>query len=166
MPTISIVGYTNAGKSTLLNALTGSKVFVEDRLFATLDPSSKRLRFPKDHEAIITDTVGFIRDLPKELMEAFSATLEELREADLLLHVVDADACDVEEQIKAVRKVLERLGLQQKPTLLVFNKADLVDAGKLALLVRDYDGIAVSAIQRNSLRPLVEVVEEHWTMRS
>jgi GTP-binding protein HflX len=161
MPTISIVGYTNAGKSTLLNALTKSRVFVEDLLFATLDPSSKRLRFPRDFEAVITDTVGFIRDLPQDLVDAFAATLEELQEADLLLHVVDASARDMEEQIQAVKETLEKLTLGQKPTILVFNKMDLVRPEFLEPIVKRYAGVAVSALSKKTLKPLIRKMETH-----
>jgi GTP-binding protein HflX len=161
MPTISIVGYTNAGKSTLLNALTKSRVFVEDQLFATLDPSSKRLRFPRDFEAVITDTVGFIRDLPQDLMDAFAATLEELQEADLLLHVVDASAWDMEEQIQAVGETLEKLALGQKPTILVFNKMDLIRPELLEPVVKRYEGVAISALSRRTLKPLICRMEAH-----
>ncbi|MFW6369180.1 MAG: GTPase HflX, partial [Myxococcota bacterium] len=127
LPTISIVGYTNAGKSTLLNALTRSDVFAENKLFATLDPTSRRLKFPRDREVLITDTVGFIRDLPRDLKAAFKATLEELEDADLLLHVIDAGDANLEAQKKAVESILEELGLAEKPRLLVFNKSDLLD---------------------------------------
>lgn len=129
LPVVSLVGYTNAGKSTLLNTLTGSRVLAEDKLFATLDPSSRRLRFPEEKELIITDTVGFIRQLPKELMEAFQATLEELEEADLLLHVADAAHPELEMHIGAVERILENLGLQEIPRLLVLNKCDLLEPG-------------------------------------
>src|SRR5207237_6744337 len=121
LPVISIVGYTNAGKSTLLNALTHSSVLVEDKLFATLDPTSRRLRFPREHEVIITDTVGFIRDLPKDLVAAFRATLEELEDASLLLHVVDASDPACLQQIEAVEAILRSLELHEKPRLLAWN---------------------------------------------
>ena len=118
------VGYTNAGKSTLLNALTEGNALAEDKLFATLDPISRRLRFPREREVVITDTVGFIRDLPRTWSRAFRATLEELADADLLVHVVDAGDPDREQQIAAVDGILADLGLAEKPRLLVWNKTD------------------------------------------
>lgn len=160
IPVISIVGYTNAGKSTLLNALTHSSVFVEDKLFATLDPVSRRLRFPKDFEVIITDTVGFIRNLPKDLIEAFSATLEELQEADLLIHVVDIGNPRFEEQISAVEKTLEGLDLHQKPTIMVFNKIDLVGADFAEQKMRRYGGVGISALSPQTLHPLILAMQE------
>jgi GTP-binding protein HflX len=126
-PAASLVGYTNAGKSTLLNVLTGSAATAENRLFATLDPTTRRLRFPKEKELILTDTVGFIRNLPKELLEAFRATLEELEEADMLLHVADASHPELEQQVKAVDDVLEYLGLAHTPRILVLNKIDALE---------------------------------------
>src|SRR5262249_25714354 len=123
LPIVSIVGYTNAGKSTLLNALTRSDVLVENKLFATLDPTRRRLRFPQEHEVIIPDTVGFIRDLPKDLVNAFRATLEELSEASLLLHVVDASDPSHAAQVEAVEKILASLELERRPRLMVWNKA-------------------------------------------
>jgi GTP-binding protein HflX len=123
-PLASIVGYTNAGKSTLLNALTGAEALAEDKLFATLDPTTRRLRLPTNQNALLTDTVGFIRKLPHGLVEAFKATLEEVVQADLLLHVVDLSHPLAEEQILAVNTVLEEIGAAGKPTLMVFNKTD------------------------------------------
>ena len=155
LPVISIVGYTNAGKSTLLNALTGSSVLVEDRLFATLDPTSRRLRFPEEREVIITDTVGFIRDLPKDLVAAFRATLEELDDADLLLHVVDASDPAYDAQVEAVERILESLGLSDTPRLLVWNKADRVPEAELANLLRTRGGVGVSALARQGLEALL-----------
>jgi GTPase len=155
MPIISIVGYTNAGKSTLLNTLTQSTVMVENKLFATLDPTSRRLRFPRDFEVIITDTVGFIRDLPKDLMEAFAATLEELDDADLLLHVVDISNPNFEEHIAAVQRILADLELDQKPSLLVFNKMDLVDPEYLERQLRRHGGVAISALSTKTMEWLI-----------
>jgi len=160
LPIISIVGYTNAGKSTLLNALTHSRTRVEDRLFATLDPSSKRLRFPRDQEAIITDTVGFIRDLPKDLVNAFRATLEELGDADLLLHVADASSPHFESQIAAVEKILQSLSLGATPRLLALNKIDRLDPGEAEHLARRYDAVPISALRPETLGRLVDRLQE------
>jgi GTP-binding protein HflX len=155
LPVLSIVGYTNAGKSTLLNALTDSEVLAEDKLFATLDPTSRRLRFPRDREVIITDTVGFIRDLPPDLVNAFRATLEELSDADLLLHVVDASDPRHPDQIAAVEEILRSLGLDGKKRLLVFNKMDRLPAGEAAALAHRGDGVAISAVTREGMGELL-----------
>ncbi|MBN2122776.1 MAG: GTPase HflX [Deltaproteobacteria bacterium] len=160
LPVISIVGYTNAGKSTLLNALTNSHVRVENRLFATLDPSSRRLRFPREREVIITDTVGFIKDLPEDLMEAFAATLEELYDADLLLHVVDAASPRMEQQIRAVEAMMQRLRLHRIPTLLILNKSDLLASREVAALSRQWKGIAISALDPKTFSDLLERMEQ------
>ncbi len=166
VPVISIVGYTNAGKSTLLNHLTNSDVVAENKLFATLDPSSRRLRFPRDREVIITDTVGFIRALPPTLMSAFRATLEELSEADLLLHVVDASDPEYPQQIEAVERILKELGLHEMPRLLVFNKSDLLEGGVEGHVAhttaqgRRRDGITISAETGEGLTELLHRVEE------
>ncbi|MDD5713178.1 MAG: 50S ribosome-binding GTPase, partial [Smithellaceae bacterium] len=131
------------------------------RLFATLDPKSSRLRFPREREAIITDTVGFIRDLPRELFAAFRATLDELKEADVLLHVIDAANPNFESHIASVERVLEELGVAGKPTISVFNKEDLVsDKATLANLCRHYGALAVSALHPETLSPLLERLEE------
>jgi GTP-binding protein HflX len=159
LPVLSIVGYTNAGKSTLLRALTRSDVHVADKMFATLDPASRRLRFPREREVIITDTVGFIRDLPPDLVTAFHATLEELSEADLLLHVVDASAPDAERRIAAVREVLEQIGRGDTPELLVFNKMDRAPAGVAAALAARHGGVAVSAARQQGLDALLARAE-------
>lgn len=155
LPVISIVGYTNAGKSTLLNAITGSEVLAENKLFATLDPTSRRLRFPQEREVIITDTVGFIRDLPKDLVAAFRATLEELYDADLLLHVVDASDPSRDEQVEAVENILDSLELMQKPRLMVWNKADLLTQEEVGSLLRTRGGVAISAASREGLAALL-----------
>jgi GTP-binding protein HflX len=147
LPVLSIVGYTNAGKSTLLRTLTRSEVHVEDKMFATLDPTSRRLRFPREREVIITDTVGFIRDLPPDLVAAFRATLEELTDADLLLHVIDAAAPDAERRISAVREVLDEIGLSDTPELLVFNQIDRLPPGVGESLAERYRGVAISALR-------------------
>jgi GTPase len=158
MPVVSIVGYTNAGKSTLLNALTNSQVVAEQRMFATLDPTSRRLRLPRDREIIINDTVGFIRDLPKDLFAAFKATLEEMEESDLLIHLVDASSPQLENQIASVNRILGELQLDAVPRLLVFNKMDLVEPEELENRRRLYNGIPVSAIDRSTLGTLVNEI--------
>jgi GTP-binding protein HflX len=159
VPIVAIVGYTNAGKSTLLNTLTDSSVLAENKLFATLDTRSRRLRFPREHEVVISDTVGFIRDLPKELFAAFRATFEEAEDADLLLHVIDVADPNLEEHIRTTEHLLEDLGLGQVPRLLVFNKADCLPEGEAELRARDYQGVAVSALDKGSLRTLLERME-------
>ncbi len=159
LPIISIIGYTNAGKSTLLNTLTKSNVLAGSRLFATLDPSSRRLKFPKDTEVIITDTVGFIKDLPEDLLVAFRATLEELESADLLLHVIDISNSQYLAQIDSVEQILCDLNLQQTTTMRVLNKIDRVDPDKIQSLSRKLGGIAISAKQKSSLLPLIDRME-------
>ena len=155
LPVISIVGYTNAGKSTLLNALTHSEVLTEDKLFATLDPTSRRLRFPEEREVIITDTVGFIRDLPPDLVAAFRATLEELDDASLLLHVVDASDPAHDAQVEAVEQILETLGLLSKPRILVWNKSDRIAPELAETLARTRGGVAISAVRGQGLEALL-----------
>ncbi len=171
LPIVSIVGYTNAGKSTLLNSLTKSAVFTEDLLFATLDTSTRRLRFPREREVIITDTVGFIRSLPKSLMGAFKATLEELQDADLLLHLVDCAGPRFEEQITQVEQILDELGLAGKPRLLVFNKSDRLPEMKeratlrfmkVRQVARRSGAIFVSALDKKSLDPLLAEMERRF----
>lgn len=159
MPVLSIIGYTNAGKSTLLNTLTRSEVLSESRLFATLDPSSRRLRFPKDTEVIITDTVGFIKNLPKDLVVAFRATLEELEHADLLLHVIDISSRRWKDQIESVERILGDLNLDRIPMIRVLNKKDLVDARTVEYLSESLNGIAVTAKDKNTLMGLIEKME-------
>ncbi|MDM8550138.1 GTPase HflX [Desulfobacterales bacterium HSG2] len=159
LPIISIIGYTNAGKSTLLNTLTKSSVLAESRLFATLDPSSRRLRFPRDTQVIITDTVGFINDLPKDLMVAFRATLEELESADLLIHLIDISNPRFEAQIKSVERIIADLNLDGIPMIRCLNKQDMVEKETVEQLVRTLGGIAVSANDRSTLMPLIEKME-------
>ena len=163
VPVLSIVGYTNAGKSTLLRALTRTETHVADQMFATLDPTSRRLRFPREREVVVTDTVGFIRDLPADLVTAFRATLEELADASLLLHVVDAFAPDCERRIDAVRRVLRDIGVEA-PELLVFNQIDRMEDGEGEAVARRHGGVAVSALRRTGLRGLLERAERTlWT---
>jgi len=160
LPILSLIGYTNAGKSTLFSALTHAQVLAEDRLFATLDPTSRRLRFPREREVIITDTVGFIRNLPQNLLEAFKATLEELEDADLLLHVIDLANPRFPEHIQAVEGILAALQLDHKPVLKVFNKLDLVPPALAALQCRIHDGVAIAAVDPATLPPLIARLEE------
>ena len=159
VPIVSIVGYTNAGKSTLLNALTQSEVLTEDLLFATLDTATRRLRFPQEREVIITDTVGFIRKLPPSLLGAFKATLEEMEDADLLLHVVDIGNPRFEEQVTAVERILLELELDRIPRLLVFNKIDLLPADEAAALCRRFGALPISARDRGTFQPLLDELE-------
>lgn len=159
IPIISIIGYTNAGKSTLLNNLTSSKTFVEDKMFATLDTASRRLRFPRERDVIITDTVGFIRDLPKDLMAAFRTTLEELKDADLLLHVVDISNPRFEQQIESVEKILSDLGLLQKPIVLVFNKEDLMVQQEVPDICKRFNALSISAFKTETFHKLLGVIE-------
>jgi GTP-binding protein HflX len=172
-PLASIVGYTNAGKSTLLNKLTGADVLAVNKLFATLDPTTRRLRLPTNQNVLLTDTVGFIRKLPHGLVEAFKATLEEVVQADLLVHVVDVSHPQAREQIESVEAVLKEIGAEGKPTLMVFNKVDLLNGSRETLnrfLERYPHGVPISAESgdgipvlleelSSQLRPLREFVE-------
>jgi len=154
----SIVGYTNAGKSTLLNALTGSDVLAENKLFATLDPTTRRLRLSSNQNVLLTDTVGFIRKLPHGLVEAFKATLEEVVQADLLMHVVDVSHPQAEEQIRSVDAVLKEIGAEGKPTLMVFNKVDQLNGSRDILprfLERYPNGVVISATSGEGIPALL-----------
>jgi GTP-binding protein HflX len=159
MLTISLVGYTNAGKSTLLNRLTQADVLVEDRLFSTLDPTTRRLRLPGGETVLCSDTVGFVRRLPHQLVEAFRSTLDEVRDADLLVHVVDATAPDAESQIDAVRSVLDEIGAGEVPELVVVNKTDAADPDRVHELVRG-GAVAVSARTGEGIDVLVAAIGE------
>ena len=159
LPVIAIVGYTNAGKSTLLNRLTRSDVLVEDKLFATLDPTTRRFRFPKEREIILTDTVGFIEGLPRSLVRAFKSTLEEVEVADLLLHVLDAGDDAVEAHHAAVQEILQQLGVEDKPILTVWNKAETCDPLRLRELTERYGGLAISALEGRGLDRLLRYLE-------
>ena len=160
IPLVALVGYTNAGKSTLLNKLTGSEVFAEDKLFATLDPTTRHLVLPEKQEILLTDTVGFIQKLPHTLVTAFRATLEEVQEADLLLHVVDASGSHIEEQIEAVVAVLQELDAADKPVLFVFNKADkLTNPHVREQLLHGRDGVFISAVTGENLDGLLRRIE-------
>ena len=166
LPIISLVGYTNAGKSTLLNALTQSEVYVEKKMFATLDPTSRRLRLPYDQEVIINDTVGFIRDLPEALVSAFRSTLEEIADSDLLVHLADASHPRVLKQIASVGKILGDLNYNEIPQLIVLNKTDLLGAEEIENLRRQItldsgsQCVSISAIRRETLRPMVEAISK------
>lgn len=159
VPLVSLVGYTNAGKSTILRMLTGADVLVEDKLFATLDPTTRRVVLPNNETILITDTVGFIQRLPHHLVAAFRATLEEVVEADLLLHVVDASHPNYEGQIEAVNQVLETLGAAAKPTLMVYNKIDLVDKEELLRPDNRHPAVLLSALSGEGADNLLAAVE-------
>jgi GTP-binding protein HflX len=162
VPVVAIVGYTNAGKSSLLNTVTQSDVLAESKLFATLDPTVRRIRFPKDYEVVLLDTVGFIRDLPPALLQAFSATLEEVADADLLLVVVDAADSDREQHQATVDAILGELGAGAVPRLLVFNKADLLDPAELAerRALATKNTYFLSALDRRSTGALMHAIDE------
>ena len=155
LPIISMVGYTNAGKSTLLNKLTGSDVFVEDKLFATLDPTVRRLRMPSGREVLIADTVGFIRRLPHQLVESFKATFEEVAHSHLLLNIVDGSDDDARQQIEVVEGVLEEMNLANKPRIEVVNKIDMANAYK-----GDDRSVSISAVSGKGLDALLARIDE------
>jgi GTP-binding protein HflX len=161
MPVIALVGYTNAGKSSLLNALTGAGVLVEDKLFSTLDPTTRRLKLPSGREALVTDTVGFIRKLPHDLVAAFRATLEGIEEASLILHVVDGTHPHASQQIAAVEEVLAGLETAQTPRLVVWNKIDLLPAGVLPASIepRHEHAVSVSARRGDGIEALLATTD-------
>jgi GTP-binding protein HflX len=163
LPIVAIVGYTNAGKSTLLNSLTEGNAKAENKLFATLDPISRRLRFPREREVVLTDTVGFIRDLPPDLVAAFRATLEELEDADLLVHVVDASDADFEQHIDAVTRILGELELGEKPRIVAFNKCDRLEPAEAERRATAHAAWPISALRRETFTPLLTAIErELW----
>ncbi len=160
IPIVSIAGYTNAGKSTLFNALTKSTVKAEDLLFATLDTATRRLRFPRDREVVITDTVGFIKDLPKDLLGAFRATLDEMQDADLIMHVVDISNPRFEQQMESVDRLLAEIGLEHISKLIVFNKTDLVNPLWARAIAHRFDGVLCSAIKPDTFGDLLREIEK------
>jgi len=159
LPTVTIVGYTNAGKSTLLNRLTDAGVLVQDRLFATVDPTTRRLELPGGERVLVTDTVGFVRKLPHQLVQAFRSTLDEVAEADLLIHVVDASAPDPAAHMEAVRRVLRDIGADDVPELLAFNKADLAEPDSARRLVHSHPGaVLLSAVRGDGGEALLAAI--------
>ncbi len=159
IPVVSIVGYTNSGKSTLLNLLTKSKVDVEDKPFSTLNPTTRLIKYPERKEIILTDTVGFIDALPRVLIKAFAATLEELEDASLLLHLVDVSAPDFEERIRSVEDILKTLNLEHKKSILVFNKMDRIDREVLDNIEKRYEAVSVSCLKKEGIEGLVSGIE-------
>jgi len=159
IPTLSIIGYTNAGKSTLFNLLTKSHFQVEDNLFSTLDTATRRLRFPAFHKVVITDTVGFIKDLPKDLMGAFQPTFDELKESDLIIHLIDISHPHFPEHIEAVEKILFELNLDAIPRLRVFNKEDKLDREEGRGICKKYDGVSISAFSPESLENFFQAID-------
>jgi GTPase len=174
MKVVALVGYTNAGKSTLLQALSRAEVFTEDLLFATLDPLTRRIRLPSGHEVLMTDTVGFIQKLPTQLIAAFRATLEELADADVLVHMVDITHINAEEQYQTVEKTLEELGLTEKPRVVAFNKVDLlVEDGSEPSAIGEIEGalhgehpeaVLVSAERAWNIESLLQTVERELAL--
>lgn len=160
IPIVSIAGYTNAGKSTLFNALTKSEVMAENLLFATLDTATRRLRFPRDREVVVTDTVGFIKDLPRDLLGAFHATLDEMQDADLILHIVDISNPRFEQQMESVNNLLREIGLDHIPQLAVFNKVDLVNPLWAKAIAGRFKGVACSAIDSTTFGDLLREIEK------
>jgi len=159
LPIVSIVGYTNSGKSTLLNLLTKSRVEVEDKPFSTLNPTTRLIKYPERKEIIITDTVGFIRNLPQVLFQAFIATLEELNDAHLLIHLIDISAPDFEEKIEAVERILSKLSLQDRKRLMVFNKIDKIERRIIGPIKDRYNACAISCVKKEGIEELVSRIE-------
>jgi GTP-binding protein HflX len=167
IPVVALIGYTNSGKSTLINALTNANVFVEDKLFATLDPTTRRITLPDRRQFLLTDTVGFIQKLPTLVVAAFRATLEELKEADLLLHVIDITHHNAAEQSDTVEKTLDNLGLSNKPCIPVLNKLDIIAPSEKEMasfsntsVIKEHDAVLISAIKGWGFRGLQDKIEE------
>jgi GTP-binding protein HflX len=160
IPILSIIGYTNAGKSTLFNLLTRSEFHVEDKLFSTLDTATRRLRFPKVQKVVITDTVGFIKDLPKDLMGAFRATFDELKESDLLIHLIDISDPRFPEHVESVERILFELKLDPIPRLRVFNKEDKLSREEGEAVCEKYGGVSISALRRESLEKFFLAIDK------
>jgi GTP-binding protein HflX len=159
IPVVSIVGYTNSGKSTLLNLLTKSKVDVEDKPFSTLNPTTRIIKYPERKEIILTDTVGFINGLPHVLLKAFAATLEELEDASLLLHLVDISAPDFEERMGSVESILKTLDLEHKKRTLVFNKMDRIDRVVLKNIEKRYNAVSISCLKKEGIEELISRIQ-------
>lgn len=160
IPIVSVVGYTNSGKSTLLNLLTKSSVEVRDLAFSTLTPTTRLIKYPERKEIILTDTVGFIKDLPDVLLRAFLATLEELEDADLLLHLVDISSPDFEEKMGSVEEILQSLGMDRKRRILVFNKIDRMEARTAQNIAERHNAISISCAKKTGIEPLITAIEE------
>ncbi len=163
IPIVSIIGYTNSGKSTLMNLLTKSRVEAEDKPFSTLNPTTRLIKYPERKNIILTDTVGFIRDLPQVLLRAFVATLEELDDAYLLLHLVDVGSPDFEDKIKAVEDILTTLGLKEKKRLIVFNKIDKTDCTFLKNIEDRYRAVSISSLKKIGIDRLIQAIEAELT---
>ncbi|MEN6615446.1 MAG: GTPase, partial [Syntrophorhabdus sp.] len=159
IPIVSIVGYTNSGKSTLLNLLTKSRVEVEDKPFSTLNPTTRIIKYPERKRIILTDTVGFITHLPDVLLKAFMATLEELEDAHLLLHLVDASVPDFEDRIISVDNVINEIGFSHKKRMIVFNKIDRADASLIPNVERRYNAVSISASRKIGIERLIAAIE-------
>ena len=160
---VAIVGYTNAGKSTLLNALTDAGVLAENRLFATLDTRARRLHLLSGHDVILTDTVGFIREMPKDLFATFRATFEEARDADLLLEVIDAADPEHDEHLRTTEKLVQELGLSEILRLRIYNKVDLLSPSEQQALEREPDAVAISALRKETLVRLLQRIASELT---
>ena len=165
IPIVSIIGYTNSGKSTLMNLLTKSRVEAEDKPFSTLNPTTRLIKYPERKNIILTDTVGFIRDLPQVLLRAFVATLEELDDAYLLLHLVDVGSPDFEDKIKAVEDILTTLGLKEKKRLIVFNKIDKTDRTFLKNIEDRYRAVSISSLKKIGIDRLIQAIEAELSGR-